>query len=119
IGEFYSRKDLSAWMKKTFAVEIEEENAKNEQFRHVAPPPGEAPVSTGRRSGAGVGKTGGGPGAAPAAAARAENSAEMGWDDEELETQIFDKAPDELTPPPPAAAKVAAGEDSGVDIASG
>jgi serine/threonine protein kinase len=32
-GEFYSRKDLAAWMKKTFAREIEEETAKLEQFR--------------------------------------------------------------------------------------
>src|SRR6516162_5539581 len=38
IGEFYSRKDLSAWMKKTFAIEIEEDNAKLEQHRQVAPP---------------------------------------------------------------------------------
>ena len=28
IGEFYSRKDLAGWMKKTFAAEIEEDNAK-------------------------------------------------------------------------------------------
>ena len=38
IGEFYSRKDLSAWMKKTFAVEIEEDNAKLEQYRQIAAP---------------------------------------------------------------------------------
>src|SRR5688572_12327721 len=44
-GEFYSRKDLASWMKRTFAKEIEEESAKLEQFRQLAPPggPGGAP----------------------------------------------------------------------------
>src|SRR5204862_6221341 len=37
-GEFYSRKDLAAWMKKTFVKEIEEEAAKLEQYRQLAPP---------------------------------------------------------------------------------
>src|SRR5262245_26141481 len=37
IGEFYSRKDLAAWMKKVFSVEIEEDNAKLEQYRQIAP----------------------------------------------------------------------------------
>src|SRR5262245_28799380 len=36
-GEFYSRKDLAAWMKKTFAKEIEEEQAKIESYRQIAP----------------------------------------------------------------------------------
>src|SRR5258705_9274554 len=35
-GEFYSRKDLAAWMKKVFAREIEEESAKLEQYRQLA-----------------------------------------------------------------------------------
>ena len=38
IGEFYSRKDLAGWMKKTFAAEIEEDNAKIEQYRQIASP---------------------------------------------------------------------------------
>src|SRR3954447_8521307 len=38
VGEFFSRKDLAAWMKKTFAMEIEEDNAKLEEFRQIAPP---------------------------------------------------------------------------------
>src|SRR5262245_38484560 len=38
-GEFYSRKDLAAWMKKVFAKEIEEETSKLEQYRHLPPPP--------------------------------------------------------------------------------
>ncbi|HTJ44882.1 MAG TPA: protein kinase, partial [Kofleriaceae bacterium] len=37
-GEFYSRKDLAAWMKRTFAKEIEEETAKLEQYRQLKPP---------------------------------------------------------------------------------
>ena len=38
-GEFYSRKDLAAWMKKTFGKEIEEETAKLEGYRQLKPPP--------------------------------------------------------------------------------
>ncbi len=38
-GEFYSRKDLAAWMKRVFAAEIEEESAKLEQYRHMPVPP--------------------------------------------------------------------------------
>ena len=42
-GEFYSRKDLAAWMKKTFAREIEEETGKLEQYRQLPSP--EAPTN--------------------------------------------------------------------------
>jgi hypothetical protein len=38
-GEFYSRKDLAAWMKKTFAREIEDEAAKLEAYKHATAPP--------------------------------------------------------------------------------
>ncbi|HWE31406.1 MAG TPA: serine/threonine-protein kinase, partial [Polyangia bacterium] len=38
-GEFYSRKDLAAWMKRIFAAEIEEESVKLEQYRHMPVPP--------------------------------------------------------------------------------
>ena len=38
-GEFYSRKDLAAWMKKVFAADIEAESAKLEQYRHMPVPP--------------------------------------------------------------------------------
>jgi serine/threonine protein kinase len=38
-GEFYSRKDLAAWMKKTFGKEIEEETAKLDSYRQLKPPP--------------------------------------------------------------------------------
>ncbi|MCE9573770.1 MAG: serine/threonine protein kinase, partial [Deltaproteobacteria bacterium] len=37
-GEFYSRKDLASWMKRSFAKEIEEETAKLEQYRQLKPP---------------------------------------------------------------------------------
>src|SRR5258705_3649188 len=43
-GEFYSRKDLAAWMKKVFAREIEEESAKLEQYRQLAPPEARPPA---------------------------------------------------------------------------
>src|SRR5687767_6344093 len=42
-GEFYSRKDLAGWMKKTFGKEIEEETAKLESYRQLKPPPAEPP----------------------------------------------------------------------------
>jgi hypothetical protein len=38
-GEFYSRKDLAAWMKRVWAKEIEEESAKLESYRHMPVPP--------------------------------------------------------------------------------
>src|SRR5687767_9558280 len=37
-GEFYSRKDLAGWMKRTFAKEIDEETAKLESYRQLKPP---------------------------------------------------------------------------------
>jgi hypothetical protein len=111
VGEFFSRKDLSAWMKKTFAMEIEEDSVKLEEFRQVAPPVASAEVS--RRAAVGglpQGRPGGtsakppplkGPGPGPGkdgtkakAKANKDSAAkksEMSWDDEELDTQIFDK----------------------------
>ena len=104
VGEFFSRKDLAAWMKKTFAMEIEEDNAKLEEFRQVAPPVASAEVSR-RAAVAGlpaprVGAGGGGAVAKGGAAAKPppkppanppSGHPPMGWDDEELDTQIFDK----------------------------
>jgi serine/threonine protein kinase len=37
-GEFYSRKDLAGWMKRTFGKEIEDETAKLESYRQLKPP---------------------------------------------------------------------------------
>src|SRR5262249_25260398 len=42
-GEFYSRKDLAAWMKKIFAVEIEAESAKLEAYRQMSVPAASPP----------------------------------------------------------------------------
>ena len=36
-GEFYSRKDLASWMKRTFSAEIEEETRKLEQYKQFQP----------------------------------------------------------------------------------
>jgi eukaryotic-like serine/threonine-protein kinase len=60
VGEIYSRKDLAAWMKKSFAVEIEEDNAKLEIFRQISAPAA-AMEGSSRRAVAGMG------GGAPAA----------------------------------------------------
>ncbi|HEX4404468.1 MAG TPA: protein kinase [Polyangia bacterium] len=97
IGEFYSRKDLSAWMKKMFAVEIEEDQAKLEQYRQLVAP-GSAVETPARR--AAVGGAEAPPPAirasapntrAAAPAGRESKESKMEWDDEELDTQIFDK----------------------------
>ena len=105
VGEFFSRKDLAAWMKKTFAMEIEEDNAKLEEFRQVAPPVAASGAEVSRRAAVG-GMPTGRPGGTNAKAKSAPSSKPpppkasqpvasahqpMGWDDEELDTQIFDK----------------------------
>jgi len=97
-GELYSRKDLAAWMKKFFPVEIEEENAKAEQFQQIVAP-GASPPATPRKTMMGTGLPAAGiPGASgasrpPAKKAALAGSDEMGWDDDELDTQIFEKDP--------------------------
>jgi eukaryotic-like serine/threonine-protein kinase len=108
VGEFFSRKDLAAWMKKTFAMEIEEDNAKLEEFRQIAPPVA-ASAEVSRRAAVagapgptrpGLGTPSGLPPKPPAKkAAQGQGQGKdpssvhqaMGWDDEELDTQIFDK----------------------------
>ncbi|MBL9015559.1 MAG: hypothetical protein JNL83_15350, partial [Myxococcales bacterium] len=127
-GEFYSRKDLAGWMKKTFGKEIEEETAKLESYRQLKPPAPEVPAiprtSTGeRRVTAGISTpppvrraTAAMPSMAPAGTkpppppARAsgqmpvipadakpkyEDSGALSWDDDELETQIYDNPEDD------------------------
>src|SRR5450432_1553039 len=92
IGEFYSRKDLAAWMKKMFAVEIEEDSAKLEQYRLLTAPGDAAPPSPRRPAPAAAAPP---PARSPAhpkaATAAARGEPKMEWDDEELDTQIFDK----------------------------
>src|SRR5262245_25657617 len=97
VGEFFSRKDLSAWMKKTFAMEIEEDNAKIEEFRQVVPPVAAAGAEVSRRA-AVAGLPAGRPQVGAAAKPPPPKPKDpavlhpaMGWDDEELDTQIFDK----------------------------
>ncbi len=164
-GEFYSRKDLAAWMKKTFGKEIDEEAAKLESFRQLKPPaelevtsapapaesgraatrpppmtpgppgppapfkrtsampsvppplPGQGgavgrppPPPVGLRSTLGVGVVppAGSPVAlsssavataavsgAPVAIPVLDNKADLNWDDDELETQIYDNPEEE------------------------
>ena len=101
VGEFFSRKDLAAWMKKTFAMEIEEDNAKLESTGRSrrrsplrAPRCRAAPPSPGRRTGARARRAKSPTAKAPPPKGNqppASVHQAMGWDDEELDTQIFDK----------------------------
>jgi eukaryotic-like serine/threonine-protein kinase len=104
-GDLYSRKDLAAWMKKMFPAEIEEESTKAEQFRQIVAPgpagPRKTMIGTGLAT-AGLPGAGAARGATPTSqgksrqkdmANRGSKNDEMGWDDEELDTQIFDKDP--------------------------
>jgi len=85
IGELSSRKDLAAWMRRTFAAEIEEEQNRLKALAggaEAAPPNA---VLEADEAGA-VEEL------APIQAADDEADDELEWDDDELETQIFDKA---------------------------
>src|SRR5439155_8887662 len=121
-GEFYSRKDLAGWMKKTFGKEIEDETAKLESYRQLKPPTAEPPrTANGSRPPASSPPT-----AAPSPRktqsaqvltkpppppslgkqssqsiqtkqvrkARGEGD-DLAWDEDELETQIYDDAPEQ------------------------
>jgi hypothetical protein len=124
-GEFYSRKDLAAWMKKTFSTEIEEETRKLEEYRSIAPPEPRPQKPTSQPSRPPGRPATNPPPLPPPAAAMSvraptlkptlmgmsgHGQMEMGaavsagggvrpvpanagheWDDEELETQIYDK----------------------------
>ncbi len=124
-GEFYSRKDLAGWMKKTFGKEIEEETAKLESYRQLKPPPAEPPTLpprtvTGRqtppparKSTQAMGTMGTKPPPPPRVSSsqlpvqvapvpslaskppRDEGSDQLSWDDDELETQIYDNPEDD------------------------
>ncbi len=125
-GEFYSRKDLAGWMKKTFGKEIEEETAKLESYRQLKPPPAEPPTlqprtvtgrqtPTPRKSTQAMNAVGTRPppppprvsssqlpvqvAAVPSLASkppREESSSDqLNWDDDELETQIYDNPEDD------------------------
>jgi len=125
-GEFYSRKDLAGWMKKTFGKEIEDETAKLESYRQLKPPPAEMPAvprtitgprGTGpnpasppprRASARGIEPAGTKPPPPPTAGRssqqlpiqasaknRTDDSGGLAWDDDELETQIYDNPEDD------------------------
>ena len=94
IGEFYSRKDLAGWMKKTFAAEIEEDNAKIEQYRQIAPLVAASNEVSRRAAVVGAGSRVGAP-PTPLSKDTTKDMKKdknvpsaMGWDDEELDTQI-------------------------------
>jgi serine/threonine protein kinase len=120
-GEFYSRKDLASWMKRVFAREIEDESAKLESYRQLRPPeahqspqqrravkptaplkstmamPTVAPPPIPRSgNGAGNGHGHAKPSSMHAAAAGGGDGLE--WDDDELETQIYDNLPEDEAP---------------------
>jgi hypothetical protein len=85
-------------MKKMFSVEIEEDNAKLEQYRQLVAPGAAAEPSVRRSAaasnGAPAASAASSRAAAPppkAAAGPAARGEGMEWDDEELDTQIFDK----------------------------
>jgi serine/threonine protein kinase len=82
VGQFSSRKDLSAWMKRTFAEEMPSEvgaadldDVQEIDSAELIP----SSVSAER----------------PAAHGAGRKEEEFGWDEEERETQIFDKDPAE------------------------
>jgi serine/threonine protein kinase len=104
-GEFYSRKDLAAWMKRTFSREITEESKKLEEYRTLQPPappsqPDVPPVPSMEAE----------PGYGAAANVSPAAEADLDWDDDEIETQLYDRvehddpygAPQPATPPAPA-----------------
>jgi eukaryotic-like serine/threonine-protein kinase len=82
VGQFASRKDLSAWMKRTFADDIPQasESAEFEEVEEIEEV--ELLQTSGERP------------ASPALAG--SDDEEFGWDEEEKETQIFDKDPSEI-----------------------
>ena len=144
-GEFYSRKDLAAWMKKTFAKEIAEETAKLEAYRQMTPPEiqtsaerphREARAGTQRlatvppplpaRDDKRVARASSVPPPLPgAAAARAKvdshasaaraSSDNLEWDDDELETSIYE---DEMPGARVGAASLGTGASSEPDLST-
>jgi serine/threonine protein kinase len=103
VGQFASRKDLSAWMKRTFADDIPQEGESAdsdddvEEIEEV-----ELLRTSGER---------------PTAALAGSDDEEFGWDEEERETQIFDKDPDQLDPAAGNASFLTEGGDKTVAMA--
>jgi serine/threonine protein kinase len=93
VGQFASRKDLSAWMKRTFAGDATESSSESMDFEEVEELEElEAEPDTGDMS-----EPSTAPGKGGGQAARGQGGDEdFGWDEEERETQIFDKDPAQL-----------------------
>jgi len=85
-GEFYSRKDLAAWMKRTFSREIAEETEKLEEYRNLPPPAPPSEPNLPPTPGYGEAAYGAAASVSPAA-----DDADLDWDDDEIETQLYDR----------------------------
>ncbi|HEX7506699.1 MAG TPA: PEGA domain-containing protein, partial [Polyangia bacterium] len=103
VGQFASRKDLSSWMKRTFSDEIPQESDISEFEEVEEIEEVELLRPTGERT------------AVPALAG--SDDEEFGWDEEERETQIFDKDPAQLEPVPGDASFLTEGGDKTVAMA--
>ncbi|MCA9520290.1 MAG: serine/threonine protein kinase [Myxococcales bacterium] len=121
-GTLGTRKELTEYMKATFAKEIERERQKAEEYRKalqnkkpvgaLPPPPPADAMGLGASDGyvdslaAEDGHSGGGRVAAPQGLRRSPNSQvlkpaavnkpDLAWDEDEIETQVFDKEVNEL-----------------------
>ncbi len=83
-GEFYSRKDLATWMRRVFGEEIRAEEGKNEQYRQMALPPPKV-ASTDARA-----RRPSSPPPPVPVQAGGQADPDMGWDEDELATNIYD-----------------------------
>jgi serine/threonine protein kinase len=92
VGQFASRKDLSAWMKRTFASEANLEDSEALDFEEVE----EIEEIDADGDGENTAELSEPPTVAAKGQAVAGGEEEFGWDEEEKETQIFDKDPAQL-----------------------
>ncbi|MBN2574027.1 MAG: protein kinase [Deltaproteobacteria bacterium] len=84
VGQFSSRKDLSAWMKRVFASDMHRAQVTEEVAEEIEEIEDVEAIAV--------------DGQDEADAAAGEDGEEFGWDEEEKETQIFDKEPATLDP---------------------
>jgi serine/threonine protein kinase len=116
-GEFYSRKDLASWMKQVWAKEIKEESTRIASYRDMAPPEKfkiekeftgstrqltQPAKSQARKTNPPPipGSRGPSTNPPPFRAEKAKKGAGLEWDDDELETSIYDEDQPESTAPP-------------------
>ena len=123
-GEFYSRKDLASWMKRVWAKEIAEETARMEGYRSIAAPPAaftptppprmtrtsapppapgnevaspqparSAPPAPGARASS-LFTPSAAQSASSAPQVAAAGDSDLEWDEEELETHVYETAKD-------------------------